>query len=182
MQIQCILCKYDRQCTILQYCLFTVLLVVIWKYCAFSVIYCCITMSLNKCPLLQNFLYALCISVQVRCSDMWGIAGKGKFIHNVYQPPKRKEKSVTIQELVPIFICCNIYVSGVYFTCSHDHTCPLALLFCVKAVPVPVTASIPELCAGVGLPVIVPSDVIVPTRALIQEQLTTGVQRHNLWT
>lgn len=150
-------------------------------YSQFSISYCCITMSFNKCPFLQHF-YALCFSVQVRRSDKWGITDKGKCIHNWYQPPKCKENSVTKwQELVSTFICCNIYLSGVCFTCSHDHTCPLALFFCVKAVPVPITAAIPELCAGVGLPVVVPSDVIVPTRALIQEQLTAGVQRHKLW-
>lgn len=63
---------------------------------------------------------------------------------------------------------------------SGDHTRPLALLFCVKAVPVAVTASVPELGTGVGLLVVVPADVIVPTRALVQNQAAARVQRYGL--
>ncbi len=66
-------------------------------------------------------------------------------------------------------------------TCrSDDHTRPLALLLCVEAVRVAVAASVPELGAGVGLPVVVPADVIIPTRALVQNQATARVQRYDL--
>ena len=51
---------------------------------------------------------------------------------------------------------------------SGDHTRPLALLLCVEAVPVATAASVPELGAGVGLFVVVPADVIIPTRALVK--------------
>lgn len=63
---------------------------------------------------------------------------------------------------------------------SGDHTRPLALLLCVKAVLVAVTPSVPELGAGVSLLVIVPADVVVPTCALVQNQATTRVQWYSL--
>lgn len=52
---------------------------------------------------------------------------------------------------------------------GHHHARPLALLLCVEAVPVAAAASVPELGAGVGLLVVVPADVVVPTRALVQD-------------
>lgn len=65
---------------------------------------------------------------------------------------------------------------------SGDHTRPLALLLGVEAVLVPVAASVPELSAGVGLLVVIPADVVVPTRALVQDQAAARVQRHRLCT
>lgn len=64
---------------------------------------------------------------------------------------------------------------------SGDHTRPLALLLHVEAVPVAVAASVPELGAGVGLLVVVPADVIVPTRALVQDQDAPRVQGYGLF-
>ena len=63
---------------------------------------------------------------------------------------------------------------------GDDHTRPLALVLRVKAVLVAVAASVPELCAGVGLLVVVPADVVVSTRALVQNQAAVRVQRHAL--
>lgn len=64
---------------------------------------------------------------------------------------------------------------------SGYDACPLAFLLGVKAVLVAVAASVPELRAGVGLLVVVPADVVVPTRALVQNQGATGVQRGELF-
>lgn len=59
--------------------------------------------------------------------------------------------------------------------CSGDHTRPLTLLLSVEAVLVPAAASVPELGAGVGLFVVVPADVVVPTRALVQDQTAARI-------
>lgn len=63
---------------------------------------------------------------------------------------------------------------------SDEHTRPPALSLCVKAVPVAAAAAVPELGAGVGLLVVVPADVIVPTRALVQDQAAARVQGYGL--
>lgn len=61
-------------------------------------------------------------------------------------------------------------------SCGADpHTRPLALVLRVEAVGVAAAASEPELGAGVGLLVVVPADVVVPTRALVQHQVTARV-------
>ena len=62
--------------------------------------------------------------------------------------------------------------------CPRDsgyNTCPLAFLLRVKAVLVAVAATVPELCTGVGLLVVVPADVVVPTWALVQNQAAAWV-------
>lgn len=58
---------------------------------------------------------------------------------------------------------------------SGQHTRPLALVLRIETVPVAVTAAVPELSARVGLLVVVPADVVVPTRTLIQHQSAAGV-------
>lgn len=63
---------------------------------------------------------------------------------------------------------------------SAYHTRPLALLLRVEAILVSIAASVPELSAGVGLLVVIPADVVVPTRALVQDQAAAGVQGHPL--
>lgn len=63
---------------------------------------------------------------------------------------------------------------------SAHHTRPLALLLRVEAILVSIAASVPELSAGVGLLVVIPADVVVPTRALVQDQAAAGVQGHRL--
>lgn len=80
------------------------------------------------------------------------------------------------------------YLQQMYGRCLHsassgsaDHTRPLALLLCVEAVLVAVTASVPELGAGVGLLIVVPADIIVPTCALVQNQATARVQGNGLF-
>lgn len=61
-------------------------------------------------------------------------------------------------------------------SCGADsNTRPLALLLRVEAVVVAAAASEPELGAGVGLFVVVPADVVVPTRALVQDEVTARV-------
>lgn len=56
------------------------------------------------------------------------------------------------------------------------HTGALALLLRVKAVPAAAAAAVPELGAGVGLLVVVPADVVVTARALVQDHVAAGVQ------
>lgn len=63
---------------------------------------------------------------------------------------------------------------------SDFHTCPLALILCVKSIFVAIAASVPELGACVCLFVIVPADAVVPARALVQNQATAGVQGDSL--
>lgn len=58
---------------------------------------------------------------------------------------------------------------------TDSNTRPLALLFCIETVCVAAAASKPELGARVGLFVVIPADVIVPTRALVQHQVTARV-------
>lgn len=67
-------------------------------------------------------------------------------------------------------------------TCwTADHTCSFALLLSVKAVFVAIAASVPELGTSIRLLVIVPADVIFPTSALVQRQVTSWVCRRRLW-
>lgn len=58
---------------------------------------------------------------------------------------------------------------------SDSYACPLALLLCVKAVCVAAAAAIPELSTGVGLFVVVPTDVVVTACALVKHQVTARV-------
>jgi len=63
----------------------------------------------------------------------------------------------------------------VTFTCPGNNTSPLALLLGLEAVLVASTASVPELCARVGLPVVVPQDDVVPAGALAQGDTAPGI-------
>lgn len=81
-------------------------------------------------------------------------------------------------------LCGNILTKWEYkrrSTCdSGDHTCSLALLLGVEAVPVAAAASVPELGASVGLLVVVPADVIFSTCSLVQNQPAARVQGYGL--
>lgn len=61
-------------------------------------------------------------------------------------------------------------------TCSVKayNTSPLAFIFCFITIIISPTTSVPKLCAGIGLLVIVPVDAVVSTGALIQVQVTAG--------
>lgn len=62
-------------------------------------------------------------------------------------------------------------------TCSVKayNTSPLAFIFCFITIIISSTTSIPKLCTGIGLIVIVPVDAVVSTGALIQAQVTARI-------
>lgn len=55
-------------------------------------------------------------------------------------------------------------------TCGGEDTRLLALFFCLEAVLVALTASVPELSTSVGLFVVVPANDVVSTGALTQTE------------
>ena len=66
------------------------------------------------------------------------------------------------------------------FTCSEKDTRLLAFIFCFETVVVPIAASVPELCTGIGLLVVVPADLVASAGALVQAEVTTGVKTRGL--
>lgn len=61
-------------------------------------------------------------------------------------------------------------------TCSlKAYTSPLAFIFCFITIIISSTTSIPKLCTGIGLLVIVPVDAVASTGALIQIQVTARI-------
>lgn len=60
------------------------------------------------------------------------------------------------------------------------NTCLLAFVFCLEAVVIPTTASVPELRTGIGLFVIVPVDFVLAAGTLFQCEDTAGINRLSL--
>lgn len=74
----------------------------------------------------------------------------------------------------------NLGCRKIHFTCSSIDTYVLALLFGFKAVVIAITTAIPELCASVGLFVIIPANDVLSTAALTQNKITTRIRGESL--
>lgn len=72
------------------------------------------------------------------------------------------------------------FLAGLLLTSSFYNTCPLAFFFCLKAVVISTTATVPELRAGIGLLIIVPVDFVLAAGALFQSEETAGINRRSL--
>lgn len=73
-----------------------------------------------------------------------------------------------------VFFACMLLTSSIH------NTCLLAFFFCLKAVVISATASVPELRTGIGLLVIVPVDFVLAAGALFQCEDTAGINRRSL--
>ena len=56
----------------------------------------------------------------------------------------------------------------------------LAFILCFVTVAISTAASVPKLCTGIGLLVIVPVDGIVSAGALVQAEVTAGINNRGL--
>lgn len=65
-------------------------------------------------------------------------------------------------------------------TSSISNTCLLAFFICLEAVVIATTATVPELCTGIGLLIIVPVDFVLAAGALFQCKETAGIKRWSL--
>lgn len=88
-----------------------------------------------------------------------------------------EDKQFEVRDENKLCIFC-LYV--VLLTSSIYNTCPLAFFFCLKAVVISATASVPELRTGIGLLVIVPVDFVLAAGALFQCEDTPGINRRSL--
>lgn len=73
-----------------------------------------------------------------------------------------------------------IFFAGLLLTSSIYNTCLLAFFFSLEPVVVAATATVPELCTGVGLLIIVPVDFVLAAGALFQCEETAGINRPSL--
>lgn len=89
-------------------------------------------------------------------------------------PAEDKQFEVRDENKLCIFFACMLLTSSIY------NTCLLAFFFCLKAVVISATASVPELRTGIGLLVIVPVDFVLAAGALFQSEDTAGINRRRL--
>lgn len=73
-----------------------------------------------------------------------------------------------------------LFLADLLLTSSIYNTCLLAFFFCLEAVVIAATATVPELCTRVGLLIIVPVDFVLAAGALFQCEETTGINRLSL--
>lgn len=65
-------------------------------------------------------------------------------------------------------------------TSSVQNTSFLALFLSFKTVVITTTASVPKLCTGIGLFVVIPADNIVPAVSLFQIEVTARINNWGL--
>lgn len=73
-----------------------------------------------------------------------------------------------------------ILLIAMLLTPSFYNTCRLAFFFCLEAVVISATATVPELCTGIGLLIIVPVDFVLAAGALFQREETAGINSRSL--
>lgn len=93
-----------------------------------------------------------------------------------------KRQSMDIQKMTKR-ICAsdvNTKLLNSILTFSEKNTSLLAFILSFKSVFISTAASIPKLCTGVGLFVVVPANDVVSAGALVQDEITAGVKRGKL--
>lgn len=68
-------------------------------------------------------------------------------------------------------------MAGLLLTSFVYNTCLLAFFFCLEAVVIPTTATVPELRTGISLLIIVPVDFVLAAGALFQCEEAAGINR-----
>lgn len=90
----------------------------------------------------------------------------------------QRKNNLKLREV--FLLCKSILLAAMFFTSSFCNTCLLAFFFCLEAVVISTTATIPELRTRIRLLIIVPVDFILAAGALFQCEETAGINSCSL--
>lgn len=104
---------------------------------------------------------------------------KSKFSDDFSFYPAGNKKSMIFKKRI-IKRKCSYLLLKIYNPTCSENTSIFALIFCFITVVISTTASIPKLCTGIRLLVVVPVDAIVSAGALVQAEVTAGTEKKGL--